>query len=131
MQHNYSCNTLRVLQQTHTLVHTAASLCRYTHFFLFLLSPPLYIPPINVEDFTNQTTASSDNQSYSNTTPNRLECSDGFYFDENGSRLCLPACGEWDPFPFVTYSILVSTIVCLVSSMVMIGLALTVQRDKL
>ena len=84
-------------------------------------------------DLANQTAATSpDNQNSSNTTLNELECSNGFYFDVNRSGLCLPECGEFSLIPLPVYILgCVIVVVCFISSMIMIIIALTIERHTL
>lgn len=60
------------------------------------------------------------------------ECSEGFFFDENGTRLCRPICGEINP-KHIALQVLenASVCACFVASVLMFALALTVQRDSL
>ena len=90
---------------------------------------------LDTPDLANQTTISlypDDQSSSSNATAIKLECSDGFYFDENATGLCLPECGEWSLIPLPQQIIeRVFVIVCFIASMIMIIGALTVRRDTM
>ncbi len=72
------------------------------------------------------------NTSANTTSLNMLVCSEGFYFDENGTDVCRPRCGEFLHEPLaVIISEVTATCVGLISSVTLIVLALTLQRDTL
>ena len=85
----------------------------------------------NTTDISNQSTASfvHENQSSIN-----LECSDGFYFDENRTELCRPICREFIPIQSLdTWAILdkVSIIQAGVVCAAIFITAVTVKRHTL
>ena len=61
-----------------------------------------------------------------------FECSEWFYFDENGTEFCRPICGEISP-KSLGLQIVEKAAVCMgfVACVIMFILALTVQRKSL
>ena len=60
-----------------------------------------------------------------------LNCIESFYF-ENVTKLCKPICGKFNPVPLaVTIVEDIFTVMSFIAAIVMVILALTVQRDKL
>ena len=61
-----------------------------------------------------------------------LECAENFFFNENGSAICVPICGE---FSFIKREIRifnkVVVSVCFIASVTMIVITLTIQRKKM
>lgn len=62
----------------------------------------------------------------------QLKCSKGFFFDENVTNLCRPACGEFRQTKIEIQALENATIcICFIASVAMFILALTVQRNTL
>ena len=93
---------------------------------LFLI-PTVYYAAYNAaaENLENVTIPAPDGS-------NQFICSEGFFFDENETRLCRPICGEINP-KHIGLQVLenVAICVCFIASVLMFILALTVQRDSL
>ena len=67
-----------------------------------------------------------------NATSNLPTCSDGFYHDENGTGLCRPLCGEYNPKPLVFKVVdFFAACVGITSSVTIFVLAFTIQRESL
>ena len=61
-----------------------------------------------------------------------LDCSDEFFYDENGTGLCRPLCGRLNQKPLGTKILRpVSACVGIISAVIVFILALTVQRESL
>ena len=86
------------------------------------------ISTTNVSD-TEQATIAPGNET---SLDGQLVCSEGFYFDENGTNLCRPTCGEFFA-PSLSAQIIQRTAVTIsfITSVLMFILALTVQREVL
>jgi hypothetical protein len=81
-------------------------------------------------DVDNQTTTSFNQDQVMEKEPR--QCSDGFFLDKNATNLCRPLCGEFRRTRFGVQVLENTAIcVCLVASVIMLILALTVQRDSL
>lgn len=89
---------------------------------------------MNATDLDDQTsTIASPSQDNQSSISNRTQCSAGFEVDENGTNLCIPICGEFNPTSSVTVrNILekVFTSLGFTSSVIIFVLALTVQRES-
>ena len=58
-----------------------------------------------------------------------LECAEGFFYDQNGTGLCRPECGQFQKFSLAVVKIEQASIVTgFVASVVMAILALTYLR---
>ncbi len=86
---------------------------RNLSFYSYLVPPPTIIA----------STASSDEP---------LACSEGFYYDQNGTGLCRPECGQFERAKYGLV-ILERVTVCvgIVVAIAMCILALTLQRNTL
>lgn len=113
------CSSLRICE---VLVLTLVMLAILG---LFLI-PTVYYA--TYEESNHTITAHPDGYSYGN----QLVCSDGFYFDEDETRLCRPICGEINP-KHIGLQILenASICICFIASVLMFILALSVQKDSL
>ena len=59
-------------------------------------------------------------------------CSDGFFFDANVTNICRPICGGFSPTPlFLQILYKISIVVGIIAAVIVVILALTVQREKL
>ena len=99
--------------------------------------------PNNITTTLYQSTENPDTVSYINRKPdlkftdnsssNIPECLEDFYFDANGSELCRPICGEYDPTPSSLHLIVISRasfILGVIASVFVFLIALIVQRDS-
>ena len=67
-----------------------------------------------------------------NSSNNTIVCADNFYHDENGTNLCRPICGEFDPSSLPAVVLLMVSIgICPVASIIMFIMALVFQRNTL
>ena len=87
------------------------------------------IPTTNVSDTEQATTIAPGNET---SLDGQLVCSEGFYFDENGTNLCRPTCGEFFPASLSAQIIQRTALaISFITSVLMFILALTVQREVL
>ena len=60
-----------------------------------------------------------------------LVCGEGFFFDENGTNLCRPTCGEFNPLSYgIVLTLRLFIAVCLAASLIMFVLVV-IQRKTL
>ena len=61
-----------------------------------------------------------------------LNCSDGFFFDENMTEICIPECGEFNPrYDAVVYIEEIAVFVGFVAAIILLILAFTFLRKSL
>lgn len=86
--------------------------------------------------FVSAVNDTSDDGQTSNTSSSNmdmfLDCTDGFFFDVNGTGTCLPECGDFNPrFQALVIIEQISLWAGLVASVVLLILASTIQRKSL
>ena len=87
----------------------------------------------NNQTTTSQIDRTPDLEFTDNSSSNIPECLEDFYFDTNGSELCRPICGEYDPTPSSLHLIVISRasfILGVIASVLLFLIALIVQRDS-
>ena len=84
------------------------------------------------EDFTD-TSDDCVHGSIGNTSSNMmLNCSEGFFFDGNGSGFCMPECGEFNSRPQAVVILeVISVWAGVLASAVFLALAFTTERKSL
>ena len=61
-----------------------------------------------------------------------IMCSEGFFYDQDNTRLCRPECGEFNKLPqFEIILQQVCTFIGFITAVIVLILAFTIQRDKL